>query len=76
MHIEYATEICMRTTLNIPDDLMTALMAETGEKNKTLLIRRSLEETLNRIRREALKSLRGKMGLEIDLDALRKRDPI
>ena len=64
----------MRTTLNIPDDLMKDLMDETGEKNKTLLVRRSLEEMLQRLRRENLKSLRGKLQLDIDLEALRKRD--
>jgi len=64
----------MRTTLNLPDDLVNTLMTETGVKNKTLLIRRSLEELLGRIRRENLKRLRGKMELEIDLEALRKKD--
>ncbi len=66
----------MRTTLNIPDELMNALMAETGERNKTLLIRRSLEDLLLKIRRENLKRLRGKMDLEVDLEALRKKDLI
>jgi len=66
----------MRTTLNIPDDLMGALMAETGEKNKTLLIRKSLEELLGRVRRQNLKSLRGKMDLEIDLAKEREKDLI
>jgi len=74
MYLIYVSEICMRTTLNIPDDLMKDLMDETGEKNKTLLVRRSLEEMLQRLRRENLKSLRGKLQLDIDLEALRKRD--
>jgi hypothetical protein len=64
----------MRTTLIIPDDLMKDLMEETGEKSKTLLVRRSLEEMLLRVRREKLKRLRGKMRLDIDLKALRKKD--
>jgi hypothetical protein len=66
----------MRTTLIIPDDLMTDLMNETGEKSKTFLVRRSLEEMLNRVRRENLKRLRGKIDLDIDLEALRKKDLI
>ena len=66
----------MRTTLIIPDDLMKDLMEETGEKNKTFLVRRSLEEMLQRVRRENLKSLRGKVRLAIDLETLRKRDLI
>lgn len=64
----------MRTTLNIPDDLMNALITETGENNKTLLIRRSLEEMLNRVRRQNLKRLRGKLDLGIDLTVMRKKD--
>lgn len=66
----------MRTTLIIPDDLMRDLMNETGEKSKTLLVRRSLEEMLNRVRRQNLKHLRGKLDLDIDLKALRSKDLI
>jgi hypothetical protein len=64
----------MRTTLIIPDDLMNDLIDETGEKSKTLLVRRSLEEMLQRVRRENLKRLRGKMRLDVDLKTLRKKD--
>ena len=66
----------MRTTLIIPDDLMNDLVEETGEKSKTLLVRRSLEEMLQRIRRNNLKRLRGKLPLDIDLEALRNKDLI
>lgn len=66
----------MRTTLIIPDALMKDLMNETGEKSKTLLVRRSLEEMLNRVRRQNLKHLRGKIDLDIDLEALRSKDLI
>jgi len=64
----------MRTTLIIPDDLMNDLVEETGEKSKTLLVRRSLEEMLQRVRRENLKRLRGKIDLDIDLETLRMKD--
>jgi len=64
----------MRTTLIIPDDLMKDLMEETGEKSKTLLVRRSLKEMLERVRRENLKRLRGKIDLDIDLETLRTKD--
>jgi len=66
----------MRTTLIIPDDLMKDLMEATDENNKTLLVRRALEEMLQRLRRESLKSLRGKLHLDIDFETLRKRDLI
>jgi hypothetical protein len=66
----------MRTTLIIPDDLMNDLVEETGEKSKTLLVRRSLEEMLQRVRRENLKRLRGKIDLDIELETLRTKDLI
>jgi hypothetical protein len=66
----------MRTTLIIPNDLMNDLMEETGEKSKTLLVRRSLEEMLQKVRRENLKRMRGKLHLDLDLDTLRKKDLI
>ena len=64
----------MRTTLIIPDDLMNDLMEETGVKNKTLLVRRSLEDMLQRVRRDNIKKMRGKLTVHIDLGSLRKRD--
>ncbi len=66
----------MRTTLIIPDDLMNDLMEETGEKSKTFLVRLSLEKMLERVRGENLKGLRGKIDLDIDLEALRTKDLI
>jgi hypothetical protein len=66
----------MRTTLIIPDELMRDLMKETGENSKTMLVRRSLEEMLNRVRRQNLKHLRGKVDLDIDLKVLRSKDLI
>ena len=64
----------MRTTLIIPDELMKDLIEETGEKSKTTLVCRSLEEMLLRVRRENLKRLRGKIDLDIDLETLRTKD--
>jgi hypothetical protein len=64
----------MRATLNIPDQLINELVQETGEKNKTLLIRLSLEEMLKKVKRSKLKKLRGKIDLDINLNELRQRD--
>jgi hypothetical protein len=60
--------------LIIPDDLINDLVEETGEKSKTLLVCRSLKEMLERVRRENLKRLRGKIDLDIDLETLRTKD--
>jgi len=64
----------MRTTLNLPDDLVKELVKVTGEKNKTLLIRTALADMLKRIKREKLIEFRGKIDIDFDLDELRRRD--
>jgi hypothetical protein len=64
----------MRTTLNLPDDLVKELVKVTGEKNKTLLIRTALADMLKRIKREKLIEFRGKIDFDFDLDELRRRD--
>jgi hypothetical protein len=64
----------MRTTLIIPDELMKSLMEETGETSKTTLVCRALEELRQKVRRNGLKSLRGKLDLELDLETLRSKD--
>ena len=64
----------MRTTLIIPEELMNDLREATGETSKTAIVCRALEEMLLRVRRDSLKSLRGKLDLDIDLEALRTKD--
>lgn len=64
----------MRTTLIIPDELMKSLMDETGETSKTTLVCKALEELLQKVRRDGLKGLRGKLDLDLDLEALRSKD--
>ncbi len=66
----------MRATLNIPDSLINQLIAETGEKNKTRIIRTALEEMLKKIKRKNFKKLRGKIDLDIDLEKFRAQDMI
>ncbi len=64
----------MRATLNIPDALINQLIVETGEKNKTRIIRNALEEMLKKIKRKNFKKLRGKIDLDIDLEKFRAQD--
>jgi hypothetical protein len=69
----------MRATLNIPDTLIHDLIAETGEKNKTQLIKNALEEMLRSIRRKKLMALSGKIDLDLTVDELindREKDMI
>jgi metal-responsive CopG/Arc/MetJ family transcriptional regulator len=66
----------MRITLNLPDDLMNELIKTTGVKNKTHLIRTSLEEMLKKAKRDKLLELRGKIKLDLDLEGHRSKDMI
>jgi hypothetical protein len=66
----------MRATLNLPDALINQLITETGEKNKTRIIRTALEEMLKKIKRRNFKKLRGKIDLDIDLEKFRAQDMI
>ena len=63
----------MRTTLDIPDNLVREAMALTHITTKTALIKTALS---NLIQREKVKDLNryfGKVDLDIDLNKLRKR---
>ena len=60
----------MKTTLNLPDALVNDLVIETGEKNKTRLIKTALEEMLRAIKRKKLINLSGKMELDLTVKSL------
>ena len=63
----------MRTTLDLPDQLISEAMKLAGEKTKTGVIKIAL---MNLIEKEKFKDLikyYGKVDLDIDLVALRKR---
>ena len=64
----------MRATLNIPDALVKDIFAITGERNKTALISKALEEYARTLRRRKLLSLKGKGGIASDFDAQALRD--
>lgn len=60
----------MRTTVNVPDALINDLVIETGERNKTRLIRIALEDMLRAIKRKKLINLSGKMELDLTVEEL------
>ena len=63
----------MRTTLDLPDQLIVEAMKLTREKTKTGVIKIAL---LNLIEKEKIKDLKryyGKVDLDIDLASSRKR---
>ena len=56
----------MRTTINIRDDLMEALLAHTKAKTKTKAIELSIREYIEKKSLEDLLSLSGKINIDSD----------
>ena len=63
----------MRTTIDIPENLLHEAMRSTRVKTKTMAIILGLKELLRRRKIENIRSLRGKMDLDLDLKASRAR---
>ena len=63
----------MRTTLDLPEDLLDEAMNLTDTRTKTAVIVLALEELVRRNKIADLKKYRGKISLPIDLDTLRSR---
>ena len=63
----------MRTTLDIPQELIEEAKALLGFKSKTDTVVLSLRELIRRRRIDELKDLMGSVHLEIDLPTSRRR---
>ncbi len=63
----------MRTTLDLPKDLVDEAMKVTHISKKTDLIKTALLNLIQKERVKDLKKYYGKVKFDIDLDALRKR---
>ncbi|WP_374565125.1 type II toxin-antitoxin system VapB family antitoxin [Nitrosomonas sp.] len=63
----------MRTTLDIPENLLNEAMRVTHTESKTAVIVLALEELIRKARIAELKQFKGKIELDIDLDNLRAR---
>ena len=63
----------MRTTLDIPEDLMNEAMKASHIHTKTKVIIAALEGLIRKSKISELKKFRGKVDLDIDLDAVRNR---
>jgi len=63
----------MRTTLDIPQELIEEARRILGFKSKTDTVILSLQELIRRRRIEELKDLMGSVELDIDLDESRRR---
>lgn len=63
----------MRTTLDLPQELIDAARSATGCSSKTETIVYALKEVVRRKRIEALKSLIGHVAVDVDLTKTRGR---
>ena len=65
--------IRMRTTLDLPEDLLEEARTALGFKSKTDTVVMALRELLRRRRIEDLKGLMGRVQMEVDVPASRRR---
>ncbi len=63
----------MRTTLDLPENLLNEAMKVTHIDTKTAVIVKALEELVRKSKISDLKKYRGKIALDIDLDEIRDR---
>ena len=61
----------MRTTLDLPDGLLERARRACGARTKTMTVVMALQQLVNAAKIEQLRSLRGKIRLDVDLKALR-----
>ncbi len=61
----------MRTTLDLPDGLLAEAQRACGARTKTMTVVMALQQLVNAAKIEQLRSLRGKIRLDVDLKALR-----
>lgn len=63
----------MRTTLDLPNDLLEEAMKVTHLETKTKVIITALEELIRKTKIAELKNFKGAIDLNIDLNTLRCR---
>ncbi len=64
----------MRTTLDLPEDLIDEAMKVSHQRTKTSMIIAALEDYVGKHRLQELKRYKGAIDLDIDLDRLRDRE--
>lgn len=63
----------MRTTLDLPEKLLSEAMKITHIETKTAVIIKALEELVRKSTISDIKRYKGKIDLDMDLDTLRSR---
>lgn len=64
----------MKTSLDLPDELIKEAMQLTDVKTKTKVIVLALQELIKKNKVAGLKSYKGAIDLDIDVDTLRNRN--
>lgn len=64
----------MRTTLDLPEDLIAEAMKITKATTKTELIKKALKNIIQQNKIGNIKKYKGAIDLKVDLDILRGRD--
>lgn len=73
MHTILGEDNIMRTTLDLPEDLLAKAMSLSQIKTKTQVITVALQEMIRKSEISDLKKFKGKLNLDIDLDVIRDR---
>ena len=63
----------MKTTLDLPEELVREAMKATRIQTKTKVIITALEELVRKTKISELKKFKGTVDLDVDLDSLRGR---
>lgn len=63
----------MRTTIDLPEQLIDEAIKLSHQKTKTAVIIAALEDFIRKKRIEGLKKFKGQVPIEINLDTLRNR---
>ena len=63
----------MRTTIDLPENLVKEAMKLTKINTKTKVIITALEELIRRSKLSQIKEFKGKINLDINLDIIRGR---
>lgn len=69
----YKNKYKMKTTIDLPDELIEKAMKATSSKTKIEAIKKALINIIELEERKKLINFRGKVNLDIDLDILRDR---
>lgn len=64
----------MRTTIDIPENLINEAMKITKSPTKTELIKTALLNIIQKHKLQSLRNFKGIVDLNIDLDSLRQRN--